>query len=172
MGGAHSGTQHIIVSNTQKQNIITKLPIPYFQERQTGQVIITLKVTNRIEEILAERGFISPAELRSLELTDVLVDTGTTLLCLLSSLINQLGLVPGRQVTVETSSGVKKCQIFRDVELCIEGRRSTFSCLEPTEVSYALLGIIPIQVLGLELDFKNQKLRLLPMNSEQSYIRA
>lgn len=83
-----------------------KLPIPYFKDRQTGKVKITLNLTSHIDQILAETGYIYPTKIRSLELTDVLVDT------------------------------------------------------------------IPMILLGLQPDLENQKLRLLPMNSEQSYILA
>lgn len=149
-----------------------KLSIPYFPDRQIGQVITTLNVTNRIDKVLAERGFISPEEVRSATLTDVLVDTGATLLCLPSSVIAQLGLVQRGEASIETTAGLQTGRIFKNVELSIEGRQSTFDCLELTEVSYALLGVIPMQVLGLEPDLKNHKLRLLPMNSEQSYLTA
>jgi predicted aspartyl protease len=146
-----------------------KLSIPYFPDRQMGQVITTLNLTNQIDQILAERGFISPEEVRSVTLTNVLFDTGATLLCLPSSVITQLGLVQRGEASVETAAGLQKGRIFKNVELSIEGRQSTFDCLELTEVSYALLGVIPMQILGLEPDLKNHKLRLLPMNSEQSY---
>ncbi|BAY79477.1 hypothetical protein NIES25_59620 (plasmid) [Nostoc linckia NIES-25] len=63
--------------------------------KQMGQVIVTLTVTNRIDRVLAERGFIFLEEVRSCTLDDVLVDTGATLLCLPASLISQLGLVQG-----------------------------------------------------------------------------
>jgi predicted aspartyl protease len=150
--------------------MVRKLWIPNFKEREMGQVIITLNVANRIDQVLAERGFISKEEVRSATLTDVLVDTGATSLCLPSFIIAQLGLVQGGEASVETSAGITKGRIFRDVDLCIEGRRSAFDCLELTEVSYALLGVIPMQFLGLEPDLKNHRLRLLPMNSEQSYL--
>jgi predicted aspartyl protease len=147
-----------------------KLSIPYFPERLMGQVIITLNITNRIDKVMQMRGFITSEEVRSVTLTDVLVDTGATLLCLPSSVVTQLGLVQGGEASVETSAGIQKGRIFRDVDLCIEGRQGTVDCLELTEVSYALLGVIPMQLLGLEPDLKNHKLRLLPMNSEQSYL--
>ncbi|BAZ13049.1 hypothetical protein NIES4071_48830 [Calothrix sp. NIES-4071] len=149
-----------------------KLPIPDFRERQMGQVIVTLNITNHIDQILAERGFIPQQEVRSMTLTNVLVDTGATLLCLPSSVITQLGLVQAGEASVETSAGMKQGRIFKDVDLYIEGRQNTFDCLELTEVSYALLGVIPMQRLGLEPDLRNHRLRLLPMNSEQSYLTA
>jgi predicted aspartyl protease len=147
-----------------------KLVIPNLQGKQMGQVIVTLTLTNLIDQVLAERGFISAAEVRSCTLDNVLVDTGATMLCLPTAIINQLGLVQSGKASVETSAGVKPGRIFRPVDLCIEERRGTFDCLELTEVPYALLGVTPMEVLGLEPDLKNRKLRVLPMNSEQTYL--
>ncbi len=56
------------------------------------------------------------------------------------------------------------------MELSIEERQGTFDCLELTEVPYALLGVTPMEILGLEPDLKNLRLRVLPMNSEQTYL--
>lgn len=147
-----------------------KLIMPNLQGKQMGQVIATLTVTNRIDQVLAERGFIPAEEVRKTTLTDVLVDTGATLLCLPSAVIAQLGLVQGGEARVETSAGVQKGRIFRDVDLCVENRQGTFDCLELTEVPFALLGVTPMEVLGLEPDLRNRKLRVLPMNSEQTYL--
>lgn len=149
---------------------MSKLVIPNFQDRQMGQVIVTLTVANRIDRVLAERGFISSEEVRVCSLDDVLVDTGATLFCLPTRIITQLGLVQGGEASVETAAGVKQGRIFRDVEICIGDRCGTFDCLELTEVSYSLLGVTPMEVLGLEPDLKNRKLRVLPMNSEQTYL--
>lgn len=147
-----------------------KLILPNIQGKQMGQVIATVTVSNRIDQVLAERGFIPTGEVRSCTLDDFLVDTGATLLCLPAAIISQLGLVQGGAVSVETTAGVRQERIFRDVELCIGNRRGTFDCLELTEVNYALLGVTPMEVLGLEPDLKNRKLRVLPMNSEQTYL--
>ena len=135
-----------------------------------GQVITTITVINRIDRVLAERGFIPTEEVRSCTLDNVMVDTGATLLCLPAAIISQLGLVRGIETSVETTAGVKPGQIFRDVELCIGIRSGTFDCLELTQVDYALLGVIPMETLGVEPDLKNHKLRVLPMNSEQTYL--
>ncbi|MEH2309449.1 aspartyl protease family protein [Nostoc sp.] len=148
-----------------------KLILPNLQGKQMGQVIVTLTVTNRIDQVLAKRGFISSGEVRSYTLDNVLVDTGATLLCLPASIISQLGLVQGGEAQVETAAGVQQGRIFRDVELSIGERQGTFDCLELTEVPYALLGVTPMEVLGLESDLKNRKLRILPMNSERSYAK-
>ncbi|NER37357.1 MAG: hypothetical protein F6J93_25885 [Oscillatoria sp. SIO1A7] len=45
-----------------------------------GRVTTTIIVTDRIDEILAERGFIPTDEIRSVTLDNVLVDTGASAL--------------------------------------------------------------------------------------------
>ena len=91
------------------------------------------------------------------------------MLCLPTAIIRQLG-VQGGKTNVETTAGIQSGQIFRDVNLCIGERQGTFDCLELTEVKYALLGVTPMEILGLEPDLKNRKLRVLPMNTEQTYL--
>ncbi|MGF1600444.1 MAG: aspartyl protease [Thermosynechococcaceae cyanobacterium] len=146
------------------------LVIPKFKANQMGQVIATIQVTNRIDQVMSERGFIPEAEIRSCVLDDVLVDTGVTLLGLPTPIIESLGLVRGRSTAVETTAGIQLGWIFRDVDLEILGRRGTFDCLELKNVSYALLGVVPMKMLGLEPDLQHQKLRVLPMTSEQTYL--
>lgn len=57
-----------------------------------GKVTTTVTVANRIDQILAERGFIPATQIRSVTLDNVLVDTGATRLCLPEKIINDLGL--------------------------------------------------------------------------------
>ncbi len=47
-----------------------------------GKVFATLTIVNRADQIRAEDGTISPEEIRSIVLNDVLVDSGATTLCL------------------------------------------------------------------------------------------
>lgn len=57
-----------------------------------GKVTVDLTVTNHIDQILAERGFIEADQVRSMTLTDVPVDTGASRLCLPANVVRQLGL--------------------------------------------------------------------------------
>ncbi|MEG4970524.1 aspartyl protease [Microcoleus sp. B6-A1] len=147
------------------------LVLPNLQGKQMGQVLTTITVTNRIDQVLAERGFIPAGEIRSLTLDKVLVDTGATLLALPAFIIRQLGLSQLGETNVETAAGIRKGRIFQDIMLEVEGRQAVFDCLEmPEGVDAILLGVIPMERLGLEPDLKNQRLRVLPMNEEQTYL--
>jgi predicted aspartyl protease len=136
-----------------------------------GQVITTITVTNRIDRVMAERGFIAAEEVRSVILDNVVVDTGATLLSLPARIISQLGLIQVGERDVETSAGIKKGRIFADAQIIVEGREGRFDCLElPEGVSAVLLSVIPMEELGLEPDLKNRRLRVLPMNNQQTYL--
>ncbi|MBD1813192.1 aspartyl protease [Microcoleus vaginatus DQ-U2] len=147
------------------------LVLPNLQEKQMGQVITTITVTNRIDLVMAERGFIGADEVRSVTLDNVVVDTGATLLSLPAPIISQLGLKQVGERDVETSAGIKQGRIFADAQIIVEGREGRFDCLElPEGVSAVLLGVIPMEELGLEPDLKNRRLRVLPMNNQQTYL--
>ena len=149
------------------------LVLPNLQEKQMGQVITTITVTNRIDQVLAERRFIPAGEIRSFTLDKVLVDTRATLLALPAPIISQLGLIQLGETNVETAAGIRKGRIFQDIMLEVEGRKAVFDCLEmPEGVDAVLLGVIPMERLGLEPDLKNRRLRVLPMNSQQTYLMS
>jgi predicted aspartyl protease len=149
------------------------LVLPNLQGKQMGQVLTTIVVTNRIDQVLSERGFIPAGEIRSFTLYKVLVDTGATLLALPAPVISQLGLIQLGETNVETAAGIRKGRIFQDIMLEVEGRQAVFDCLEmPEGVDAVLLGVIPMERLGLEPDLKNQRLRVLPMNSQQTYLMS
>jgi len=149
------------------------LVLPNLQEKQMGQVITTITVTNHIDLVMAERGFIAAEEVRSVTLDNVVVDTGATLLSLPAHIISQLGLRQVGERDVETSAGINKGRIFAVAQIMVEGREGRFDCLElPEGVSAVLLGVTPMEQLGLEPDLKNRRLQVLPMNDEQTYLMA
>ncbi len=136
----------------------------------TGKVTTTITLVNRIDQILADRGFIPPNEIRSVTLEDVLVYTGATRLCLPADVINQLGLPLQGEVDVKIAIGVQKVRTFRELSLTVEGREGTFNCIELPAGQDPLLGLIPLEDLGLEPDLQNQRLRVLPRDGKETYL--
>jgi clan AA aspartic protease len=135
-----------------------------------GKIITTLTVTNRADQNVAARGFMPLDQIRSVTLNNVLVDTGATTLCLPASIIAQLGLELLKEVDVETANGIGKARIFQDAKISLEGREGTFECLELPGGMNPLLGVIPLEALGIELDLKNQRLVTLPISPTQTYL--
>ncbi|MFN6516005.1 MAG: retroviral-like aspartic protease family protein [Nostoc sp. CreGUA01] len=135
-----------------------------------GKVTTTITITNQIDQTLAERGIIPAEQIRSITLHDVLVDTGATRLCLPKNIILDLGLPLQGEVDVKIATGVQKARIFKMLNLSVKGREGTFNCIELPEGSDPLLGLIPLEDLGLEPDLVNQKLRVLPVEGKDTYL--
>jgi predicted aspartyl protease len=135
-----------------------------------GKVTTTITVTNHIDQILAERGFIPEEQIRSITLHDVLVDTGVTRLCLPRNIILDLGLPLQGEVDVKIATGIEKACIYKEFHIVVEGREGVFNCIELPEGSDPLLGLIPLEDLGLEPDLMNQKLRVLPISGKDTYL--
>lgn len=137
-----------------------------------GRVTTTITVTNHIDEILAERGFIALEQIRSITLDNVLVDTGSTRLCLPADIISDLGLPLVGEIEGETVIGNRIFRMFKDATIAVAGREGRYDCVELPAGQEPLLGQIPLEDLGLEPDLKNQVLRILPAEGKQSYIRV
>ena len=60
--------------------------------------------------------------------------------------------------------------MFRDVVLEVEGREGVYNCLELPGSEEPLLGDIPLEDLGLELDLQVPKLKVLPMEGKDTYL--
>ncbi len=138
-------------------------------ETPMGKVIATLVIENLIDRADAERSMIPIEEIRSVTLENVLVDTGATTLCLPKDVIARLGLRILKQVVVETATGISEARIFRDASIFLCGRQGTFECLELPEGKTPLLGVIPMEALGIEIDLKNQRLKVLPEGPTETY---
>jgi clan AA aspartic protease len=144
--------------------------MPNPTETPMGKIITTLTITNRIDAGAAQRGLIPVEKVRSLTLNNVLVDTGATTLCLPSNAIAQLGLELLKEVDVATANGFSKARVFRDASISLLGREGTFECLELPGGRDPLLGVFPLEALGIELDLKNQQLKVLPETSMDTYL--
>ncbi len=135
-----------------------------------GKVLATLTITNRADQVIASRGFIPDDQIRSVTLEDVLIDTGATTLCLPAKVIEKLGLELLREVDVATANSFSKARVFQDAKISLCGREGTFECLELPGGQSPLLGVIPLEFLGIEPDLRNQTLKVLPDHSANTYL--
>ena len=135
-----------------------------------GKILTSLTIINRGDQSAQARGFISQEQVRSVNLENVLVDTGATTLCLPSQIISQLGLELLKEVEVSRASGVSKARVFQDAKILLCGREGTFECLELPGGRDPLIGVIPQEALGLELDLQHQTLKVLPSESWDTYL--
>lgn len=137
-----------------------------------GKILTRLTVINHADEIRAASGIIPVDAVRSVTLDHALVDTGATTLCLPPEIIARLGLDLLKEVGVSTAHGIGRARIFQDARISLLGREGTFECLELPGGTDALIGVIPLEALGIELDLRKQQLRLLPDTTAETYYTA
>ncbi len=137
-----------------------------------GQVFTSVTITNRADEIRAADGTIAADQIRKLTLDKVLVDSGATTLSLPKAMIEQLGLQPLREVLTKTAAGYQRSRVYQDAKLIVGDRAGLFQCLELPGGDDALLGVIPIEELGLDPDFQKHELNFLPMEVGNTYYMA
>ncbi|MCI0525742.1 MAG: aspartyl protease family protein [Acidobacteria bacterium] len=137
-----------------------------------GKVITQLTITNRLDEGMAERGLMPADEVRTITLDNVLVDTGATTLCLPIDVIDKLGLAPLKEVLTSTAAGYQRARVFQDAKISLMGRVGVFQALELPGGEHPLLGVIPLEELGIEPDLQKQELKLLPMEPGNTYYMA
>lgn len=139
-------------------------------EETMGKIVVKLTLTNEYDAYLAEKGFISENEVRSCIVEDALVDTGSTRLCLPADVIEKLGLKQTATVDANTAVGTQTLRMFKGLQLNVEGREGRYDCVELPIGQTPLLGLIPLEDLGLDPDLQNQKLKHLPMHGKDTYL--
>jgi predicted aspartyl protease len=137
-----------------------------------GKVITQLTITNRLDEGMAERGLLPAEQVRTITLDNVLVDTEATTLCLPIEVIDKLGLAPLKEVLTSTAAGYQRTRVFQDAKITLMGRVGVFQALELPGGENPLLGVIPMEELGIEPDLQKQELKLLPMEPGNTYYMA
>lgn len=123
-----------------------------------GRVTTPATIVNVGDAWAANQGFIPPEQVRRVEVTDALVDTGATGFAVPSSLIAQLGLVPLRTQNIRTSVGVTRATVYSAVRLTIQGRDCTVDVSEVPDGSPVLIGQIPLEALDFVVDPQGHRL--------------
>ncbi len=97
-----------------------------------GRVLTAIKAENLEDLFAVKRGLIRPAEVRSVQVKDALVDTGATILSLPSRLIKQLGLEFKYHRLTDTPVGLRKAKVYSPVRLSIADRECVVDVAEVT----------------------------------------
>jgi len=135
-----------------------------------GKILTKITIVNNIDEVLFERNIIKLNEVRSLQINDVLIDTGATTLALPAKIINQLGLKYMKSVAVSTASGISERKIYQNVKVRLLERETICECIELPDDAMPLLGVIPLESMGVELNLQTQSLKFLPYDLLSTYI--
>jgi predicted aspartyl protease len=123
-----------------------------------GKVIVSARIENLQDVYEADKRVLPPEEVRSVEVSDALVDTGATLLSLPRRLVAQLGLTLHRTRTARTAAGVLSFGIFSVVRLTVQGRDCITEVCEVPDECPVLIGQVPLELLDFVVDPMGQRL--------------
>ena len=123
-----------------------------------GKVLVTAKIENIYDLYDVEKGLRTDDQVRRVEITDALVDTGASTLLLPKRLIAQLGLRSYRTRTSRGLGGPLTISMFGTVLLTIQGRDCRLDVGEIEDDYPVLVGQIPLEMLDWVVDTKGQRL--------------
>jgi predicted aspartyl protease len=123
-----------------------------------GKVIVSAKIENLDDLYSVQKGLLTPDKVRTLDVTDALVDTGAIGLMIPTRLLPVLGLRPTRQRQARSVSGVFTMQMYDAVRLTIQGRDCTVDVFEIPDPNPVLIGQVPLELLDWVVDTVGQKL--------------
>jgi predicted aspartyl protease len=123
-----------------------------------GRVTVTAKIENLGDLFMAARGLLPSEQVRHLEVSDALVDTGATGLSMPKSLIQRLGLDPVRIRTALTCGGTVTAQMYGTAKLTIQERDCPMDVTELPEECPVLIGQIPLEAMDFVVDPKGRRL--------------
>lgn len=123
-----------------------------------GKVLVRAKIENLADVENRERGALPADQVRTVEVTDALVDTGATGLLLPKRFIGQLGLRHFRTRQVKGVGGVVPLPMYSAVWLTIDGRECAIDVGELSDDLPVLIGQIPLESLDFVVDCKNLRL--------------
>jgi predicted aspartyl protease len=137
-----------------------------------GKVLVTAKIINLADLLDARRGLITEDAVRSVEVSDAMVDTGATYLMMPRRLIGQLGLQSFRTRQANTCGGLVAIPIYEVVRLIVQGREYNGDVGEVPDDCPVLIGQMPLEGLDFVVDPNSQRLIGNPAHGGEHMIDA
>ena len=113
-----------------------------------------IELENLYDLAAVELGVMKPEDVRRLTVTNALVDTGATGLCLPTLLIEQLGLTPIETRRARTATGIVDRLLYSAVQFTILERASIMQITDLPEGSPVLVGHMVLEHLDLCVGIK------------------
>ncbi len=135
-----------------------------------GKVLVTAKLENLEDLYKVQQGQLTLDQVRSVEVTDALVDKGATMLFAPKRLIQKLGLLQLRTRTSRTIAETSELPIYRAVRLSLHGRDCISDVAEIGDEFSVVVGQVPLELMDWVVDPKGQKLIGNPEHGGQHVI--
>lgn len=122
-----------------------------------GRVVVRVRVENYGDVERAERGEMSPADVRHVDV-EALVDSGATYFCMPKSLIEKLGLRFRMSKATRTVTGPVELGVYASARVETQGRDCITEVMELPEGRQCLFGQIPLEMMDWWIDPIQQRL--------------
>ena len=123
-----------------------------------GRVTVEARISNYQDAYQANKGLLPQDKVRTVRVSDALIDTGATLVSLPSRLIRELGSTRLRSRTARTVAGVLSFGIYEPVVLTIQGRDCVIEVAELPDDCPVLIGQVPLELLDFVVDLTGRRL--------------
>lgn len=123
-----------------------------------GKVLVAARLENLEDLYTADRGTLPADQVRAVDVTDALIDTGATGLLAPRRIIAQLGLLPLRVRPTRTIAGHVDVPIYRAVRLTVQGRDCISDVGEIAGSFPLVVGQVPLELMDWIVDPKRQQL--------------
>jgi len=123
-----------------------------------GKVVVTAKIENLEDLNNARHGLLPNDQVRRIEVTDAVVDTGATTLLLPKRMIAALGLEPLRTRHSRGLGGNFLLRVYGTVRLTIQDRDCALDVGEIDDEYPVLVGQMPLEALDWVVDTKGHRL--------------
>ena len=130
-----------------------------------GRVTCEARVENEIDGMRVRTGAMNPSEVRSISISEVVVDTSSaSMIALPTRMLRQLGLeAPSATRSWNTTDG-EVVKLFGPVRLWVGDRDIVLDAEEVADGCPVLIGQIPLEHLQLVVDMSNHRLEKSPAN--------
>ena len=123
-----------------------------------GKVLVTAKIENLNDLYEVSVGRMKPENVRHLEVSDALVDTGAMHLMMPRRYVEQLGLDRYRTRRAKTTGGMAEIPMCGMVLLTVQGRDCRMEVAEIPDECPVLIGQVPLELLDFIVDPIHQRL--------------
>jgi predicted aspartyl protease len=123
-----------------------------------GKVLVAAHLENLEDVYKAAQSILPADQVRAVDVSDALIDTGATGLLLPRRLIAQLGLSKLRRRPARTIAGHVEIPIYRAVRLTVQGRDCISDVGEIGDELPVVIGLVPLELMDWVVDPKRQRL--------------
>jgi predicted aspartyl protease len=146
------------------------LPGNAMETATMGRVQVAARLENLEDVYKAAQGTLPPEQVRAVEVTDALIDTGATGLLVPRRLIAQLGLPLLRRRPARTIAGSVEVAMYRAVRLTVQGRDCISDVGEIGDEFSVAIGQVPLELMDWVVDPKGQRLMGNPEHGGEQMI--